>query len=375
MSTPGWRKNTAVTQKLRDAPYDYPFVQSVRLLERSARLQTESSSVEFSMNPVGSFSPPASESIRFTAQHSLSFPGAEISSIEQRKSTSSTSTSTVQWQVKVNMIGLAGAMGVLPYHYSELILNRQKLKDHTLEHFLNLFNHRSTSLYYQASCKYRLALQYERHRLYQADKEAHDNVTHALLALTGLGTRGLLKRLHTADESLAFYSGLFSQKVRTSSGLQQILRTHFNIPVKIEQFIGQWQELIKDVRTRLPDPHNPNGRNACLGRSAMLGKKGWYAQGKVQIILGPLNLRQLEQFAPGTDTLKALNEMVRLYVGMEQSYEFIIRINKADIPERIRMSRQSPPVMGWNTWLSKKSAGFNDDSETMDISVSASRLG
>lgn len=372
MSTTGWRKNTPVTEQLCDAPYDYPFVQSVRLLERSAHLQTENSSYKFSKNPVGSFSPPPSESIRFTAQHTLSFPGAEISSIKQRKPTPSTSTR--QWQVKVNIIGLAGAMGVLPYHYSELILNRQKIKDHTLEHFLDLFNHRSISLFYQASCKYRLALQYDRHRLYQTDKDGHDNITHALLSLAGLGTAGLLNRLHTADESLVFYSGLFSQKVRSSSGLQQILRAHFNIPVKIEQFVGQWQELIRDVRTRLPDQHNPNGRNACLGRSAMLGKKGWYSQGKIQIILGPLNRQQLEQFAPGTETLKALNEMVRLYVGMEQSYEFIIRINKVDIPERIRMNRLSPPVMGWNTWLSKKSAGFNDDSETMDISVSASRL-
>jgi len=106
----------------------------------------------------------------------------------------------------------------------------------------------------------------------------------------------------------------------------------------------------------------------------MLGRKGWYAQGKIQIILGPLSHQQLEHFAPGTDTLKALNEMVRLYVGMEQSYEFIIRINRADIPGRIRMSRQSPPVMGWNTWLSKKQTGFNDDNQTMDISVSANRL-
>ena len=66
----------------------------------------------------------------------------------------------------------------------------------------------------------------------------------------------------------------------------------------------------------------------------MLGKKGWFAQGKIRIVLGPLNSQQLNKFAPGTKALKALNELVRLYKGMVTNYEFIIRIRKNDIPEK-----------------------------------------
>jgi len=370
MSSQGWRKNTSITRKVTEAPFDYPFFQAVRLLERSAVLEKAATQSNIATYPVAGFTPPSTESIRFSTHQSLTFPSSEVEHIDRIENPGGTS----QWHIAVNMMGLSGTMGVLPFHYTELILNREKQKDFSLEHFLNLFNHRTLSLFFQASIKYKLALQYERHQLYHTDKQEKDSATQALLSMIGLGTEGLNHRLYTRDESLLYYSGLFSQRVRTSTGLQQVLRSHFNIPVKIEQFVGQWQDLIEDVRTKLVDLVNPTGRNACLGRNAMLGKKGWFAQGKIHIILGPLNKAQLQQFAPGTTTLKAFNEMVRMYVNMENDYDFIIRIKKSDIPERIQLNRTSPPILGWNAWLSKKSAGFSDSKTTMDITVSASRF-
>ena len=243
-----------------------------------------------------------------------------------------------------------------------------------MEHFFDLFNQRTLSLFFQASAKYHLPLQYERNRLHQTLKDQQEPQTRALLSLIGMGTSGLNNRLYTNDDSLIYYSGLLTQKIRTSTGLKQILRSHFNIPVEVEQFIGQWQELIDDVRSKLPDINNQQGRNVCLGRSAMLGKKGWFAQGKIHIILGPLNKQQLEKFSPGTHALKALNELVRLYVGMENDYDFIIRIKKKDIPEKIQLNKTTPCILGWNSWLSNKPAGHPDNNKTLDISVSASRL-
>lgn len=370
MSSKGWRKNTSITRKLTQAPYEYDFLQAVRLLERSALLEKETTQSSITTNPVARFTPPGSEAVRFSTHQSLAFPSSEIDEVTRRDKNGG----VTQWQMKVNFMGLSGAMGVLPYHYTELLLKRQKIKDDTLEHFFNLFNHRTLSLFFQASVKYNLPLQYERFKLHKPKKKNTDPKTLALLSLIGLGTEGLDNRLYTRDESLLYYSGLLTQKIRSASGLQQLLRSHFCIPVKIDEFIGQWQDLIEDVRTRLPDINHPLGCNACLGRSAMLGKKGWFAQGKIRIILGPLNKAQLKQFGPGTSAFKALNELVRLYVGMELDYEFIIRIKKSDIPDRIRLSAKSPPVIGWNTWLSKNSAGFNTPDKTVDISVCASRL-
>ncbi len=370
MSTKGWRKNTSITRKLTEAPYEYQFLQAVRLLERSAVFEKDNTQSNISSNPVARFTPPGGESLRFKINQSLAFPSSEVKSINRVDKKSAAS----QWQMLVNLMGLTGSMGVLPFHYTELVLKRQKQKDNTMEHFFDLFNHRTLSLFFQASVKYNLPLQYERNRLHSSAKRPQQPLTQVLLSLIGMGSGGLTSRLYTKDESLIYYSGLFSQQVRTSTGLKQILRSHFGIPVKIDQFVGQWKNLIDDVRTRLADFNHPTGCNACLGRSAMIGSKAWFAQGKIRIILGPLNRQQLNQFAPGTYTLKALNELVRMYVGMENDYEFIIRTKKSEIPEHIQLSKKTPPIIGWNTWLANKPGDFAERNETLDITVSASRL-
>lgn len=370
MSTQSWRKNIPVIRQLTEAAYDYSFQQSVRLLERSAVFNKKQNHGAVPTNPVAGFAPPALEAIRFYTHQSLAFPTGEIKSVKRRTMTNSVSP---QWQLIVNLLGITGVQGVLPYHYTELILKRQKMKDETFERFLNLFNHRTISLFYQASIKYRLPVSYERTQLHANQRHKLDQHTQTLLSIMGLGTTGLSGRLYTRDESLVYYAGLFNQKIRNSSNLKQILQSHFDIPVQIEQFVGQWKELIDDVRSKLPDFDNPSGRNTQLGRSLMIGKKGWFAQGKIRIILGPLNKTQLRRFAPGTVTLKALNELVRMYVGMENDYEFRIRIYKRDKPQRISLSAKSPTVIGWDSWLTSKVVNYGPD-ETQDLSISSSRF-
>jgi len=373
MSTTGRRKNTSVISKLAETPYEFPFLQAVRLLERSAALDNNDSKsnkekYSFNKHPVALFTPPNTEAIRFRTNHALNFSSSEISKINK------ISKYKNKWELSVNFMGLTGAQGVLPYHYTEMILKRLKMKDESLSRFLDLFNHRTISLFYQASSKYKLPIEYERKKLNPPKTKNRDDHSQVLLSLIGLGTENLNDRLYIRDESLFYYSGLLSQQVKTTSGLKQILRNYFNIPVEINEFVGQWQELIEDVRTRLPGKENPNGQNNCLGRSVMLGRKGWFAQGKINIVLGPLTKEQLKIFSPGTKALKALNEIVQIYAGMEYSYDFIIKVKRSDIPDKIQLSSKTQAIMGWNTWLSTRSSPSSNKNETLDIKVSSSRI-
>ena len=367
MPTTSWRKTPAVIQDLTDNPQSYTFFQAVRLLERSAALIEKDN--RKAARPVARFTPPGTEAIRFHTQQTLGFPGSEIKSIKQKQR----KTGNKQWHMNINFMGLTGAMSVLPYHYTEMILQRLKLKDESIKKFFDLFNHRTISLFYQAANKYRLPIEYERKKLNPPINEDRDHHSQALLSLIGLGTRGLSNRLYTKDESLIYYSGLFTQQIRTAAGLKQILQHHFDIPVEIREFVGQWQNLIDDVRTRLPGRESPQGQNNCLGRNVMLGKNGWFAQGKIRIILGPLDKTQLHTFAPGTRALMALDELIRIYIGMEYDYDFIIRVKRGDIPDKIQLGKGPSTIMGWNTWLASKAKRFDKD-ETVDITVSAGRV-
>ena len=377
MSTPSRRKNPAVIEQLLRSPHAYSFYQAVRLLERAALLEsralTPGNRMLGARNPIANFVPPATETLRLQTHSSFKFPEAEINAIVRNTSNGSGGPAP-SWRMYTNFMGLTGSVGVMPYHYTELILQRLKQKDESLIHFLDLFNHRMISLFYQAGTKYHLPIEYERKKIAPGTKKTRDTHTQALLSLIGLGTPGLTGRLQIKDESLLFYSGLLTQQVRTASGLRQVLQDYFDIPVKIQEFVGQWQELIPDIRTRLASRLMPKGQNARLGQSAMVGHKGWFAQGKIRISLGPLNREQFYRFAPGTKALRALNDMVRMYVGIERDYDFIIEVKRKDIPKKITLSKNPSPIIGWNTWLSTSDKPTQDNNETLKITVSANRL-
>jgi len=390
MSTASWRKNTAVIDKLAQHPYQFSFKQAVRVIERS---NNYNDSVEMSaIESVGRFMPPQSECIRFTSRQSLSFPSSEISSVEPLYPETNGEKYNNQWKMELNFIGLTGSNGVLPYHYSETVLKRLKLKDKTIAEFFNLFNHRTASLFFQSSSKYFAPLEYERCRLASSStvgtrqknsnqtkaktKNKKDDFTKMLLSLVGLGTGNLTDRLYTSDESLLRYAGLFSSSVRSASALKQILESHFALPVEIKEFVGQWQPLIDDVRTKMPYGGGP-GQNNQLGRTVMLGKSGFFAQGKINIILGPLTAKQLKKFTPHTPHLKALDELVRLYLGFEHDYSFILRTLKKELPSQASFSgsagssNQNRPILGWTSWLSSKAVNPEDGNTVIDIPISA----
>lgn len=370
MSSKSGRKNTSVIEDLQGDPQRYSFVQLVRLLELSSARQNQNEKSDdtnkISAKPIARFSPPQRECIRFLSQQTLTFPENEITRVTRSKG----NTEFNQWQVYTAFLGLNGAQGVLPFHYTRLVLERIKHKDPTLEHFFNLFNHRSISLFFQASVKYHLPIEFERKRSNPESISSRDCISQILHSIVGLGTRGLEQRLSVPDEAILFYGGLFSQQVRSASGLQQILSSYFNVSVRIEEFLGRWQELIDDVRSRMPDRQNPKGQNVCLGRNAMLGKRGWFAQGKVRVVLGPLSGEQFRDFAPGSTALKSINEILRFYIGIENDYDFKILVDRATVPDKVVLNKKNPPIMGWNTWLAKPKDGVDTGQSLMKVSIS-----
>ncbi len=363
------RKNLAVVERLQQSPELVPFFQGVRLLERASVLHNQTAAgSRMNDRPVGQFTPPHTEVLRFYAYLSLGFPGSEIIKVQQQM------FDRGRWQMMVGFIGLTGSTGVLPFHYTELLFQRLKLRDESLRDFLDLFNHRTISLFFQAGVKYRLPIAYERHKLVQQRRERLDAHTHAILSLIGLGTDHLLGQLDVRHETLVFFAGLLNQRTRPASGLRQFINHYFAVPVEIEEFVGEWHDLIDDVRSRLPYPGHPLGQNACLGRSAILGSKGWFAQGKIRIVLGPLNHEQFRRFAPGTTTLRRLHEIVRLYAGTELETEYVLRVARRYIPQRIQLRQAAPPTVGWDTWLASQAAPDAANEDTLDITVSSGRL-
>ncbi|MEP3479185.1 MAG: type VI secretion system baseplate subunit TssG, partial [Fuerstiella sp.] len=354
-------------QELLDEPHEFDFFQAVRLIELFLMGERQHPTP----SPIGGDSGPHKEPIRFRAMPSLSFPPGQIASVRsrtQRKSEAadnetngrnsvneSTSADRIPVDMMVSFMGLTGPNGVLPQHYTSLVIERshQSIKDDTLREFFDLFNHRAISFFYRAWEKYRFQFRYERN-LFASEYE-DDLFTRCLFSLVGLEIPGLRHQFSFDDQALIFYGGLTAQRCRNAIGLEQILKSYFDVPTEVIQFVGQWLDLPTELQTSLPSAAHPLGQNLKLGESAVIGSRAWDVQSRFRVRIGPLSSEKFEQLLPG-ETLDSIAEMIRFYVGPEKDFDIQLVLRRQDV-SALKLSKDgSPqPLLGWNTWLSPTS--------------------
>jgi type VI secretion system protein ImpH len=343
-------RTSADLNGLREEAFRFNFFQAVRLLERHF-LALAQDDPKWRRFPIGQDFPPDREVVRFRALQSLSFPPGEISALRQR---SLTATPEAEWpppELVVTFMGLTGASGVLPYHYTRLILRRLREKDESLREWLDLFNHRLISLFYRAWEKYRLPFVFERTHLDPASMPSAPAV-HGLYCLVGLGTPGLPNRQKFSDEALLFYSGHFAHYPRNAIGLECLLAEYFQLPIVIEQLHGQWLHLERDDWATMPGKKCPKGTNTQLGRNVVIGERVWDRQSKFRIRVGPLSYAQFCSLMPDGERLRVLSQLTRTYVGPEFDFDVQPVLRGPEAPW-CQLTRPGPdaPRLGWNTWV------------------------
>jgi type VI secretion system protein ImpH len=339
-------------QRLREEPFSYDFFQAVRLLQLLRPDAPE----------VGRAGPVEAEPVRFRAMASTSFPPSMIADLQappDRPDAPPTMT--------VSFLGLIGPKGVLPQHYTELIMRQEFSKDRdkgALRAWFDLFNHRLTGLFYRAWEKYRFIVGYERaHRPSSRPKEP-DTFTTALLSLVGLGTRGLADRLRSSspadpvdqsridDLSLLHFAGLFSHRPRNAAGLASILQEYFAQPADVRQFQGQWLELEPGSQSRLGEA--ADSRNA-LGWNVVAGSRVWEIRSKVRIVLGPLSYGDFKAFLPNPShpgSFFALAHLVRFYLGPDLDFDVQLLLKGEQVPLcQLGANDDEGAILGWNSWI------------------------
>jgi type VI secretion system protein ImpH len=319
----------SVADELFAEGYRFDFFEAVRVLER---LYPHRASV-------GREARPTEEVVRFRSHPSLTFPPSAIYEVEPEQEHHPA-------EMSVAFFGLTGPLGVLPRHYTELLLERLRRKDHVLQDFLDLFHHRLISLFYRAWEKYRFPIGYERS---VARSEEYDPFSLTLFDFISMGTKGLRGRLEIGDEALLFYAGLLAQHPRSASALTHILHDYFEIPVEIVQFVGQWLPLSKENRTKLGDGNN------ILGETALVGERVWDQQARFRLRLGPLTFADFHRFLPNSKTFRQLVQFTRFIAGQEFDFEVQLILKAEEVPAcRLGSRGEQTPQLGWSTWLKTK---------------------
>ncbi len=347
------RSDTALIRTLGARPFAFEFFQAVRLLEaRSLR--------DGGHGAVGGDERPENEAVRFRAEPSLAFPSSAIVKLKDPRDAGRSGPP----EASVSFLGLIGPSGVLPHHYTELLIRRLQLNDRALRDFLDLFQHRAVSLFFRAWRKYRLAFDFEHEALTTGGV---DDATRALYALVGLGSGGLRGLASFEPQHAVYFAGAFARPTRTCLGLAGMLGDLLGIPIHVDQFIGRWIPLDPLERTRLGGAREP-GQHDRLGAGAMLGDRAWDIQSKVKIRGGPMDYRSFERLRPGQELLKRTEALTRAYLGPGIGMDFEWSLESGQVqPARLGSSPSSDHRLGRSTWLEARTP----DDYTATVSFSS----
>jgi type VI secretion system protein ImpH len=308
--------------KLVEDSFSFEFFQAVSLLQR----------LKVDKRPVGGFSSPEDEVVRFKVNQRLGFPASEIQKLEIEDDGPA--------EMTVNFMGLTGPQGILPYTYSELILERARAKDYGLAAFLDIFNHRAISLFYRAWQKSRFPVTYSSGK--------RDLFTQYLLDLIGLGTAGLRDRQEIEDEALLHYVGLLAMQSRSATALEQVLADYFEVPVEIQQFTGAWYGLDKSTQCQMQDEESPSTE---IGSSVVVGDAVWDRQGRVRIRIGPLTMDRYNDFLPQGTGYNALRTITRFYSNQCIDFEAQLVLDRSQVPAiALDLDSPQPARLGWVSW-------------------------
>jgi type VI secretion system protein ImpH len=327
---------SSVMERLRQEPYRFDFYYAARLLE----------AMDLKRPRLGTSLRPADDPVRFCQQPSLRFEPSTITEFRPARD-------GVPPRLFTAFLGLLGPNGPMPLHLTEYIRDRERNQaDPTLARFLDLFHHRVISLFYRCWAVNQQAVSF--------DRPESDRFAVYIGSMFGIGSPPFRNRDEVPDLAKLHYSGRLACQTKNAEGLAAILEDFFRVPVRIEQFVGQWLAIPPESRLKLGD--SPD--TGTLGSTAIVGSRVWDCQQKFRIRMGPMSFADYQRMLPSGNSLKRLKAWVRNYINDELGFEVQLVLKAAEVPSLVpgRVGQ-----LGWSTWM--KSRPFEKDAEDLVLQV------
>jgi type VI secretion system protein ImpH len=309
-------------RSLERAPYRFDFFDVLRRFECA---HPEASRLGRALRP-------CDEPIRLGQEASLGFPASPLASFVP-------SAAGKPPRLSVHFLGLLGPNGPLPLHLTEYARDRvRNAGDRALVSFLDVFHHRILTLFYRvwADAQPTVSL----------DRPKEDRFGTYLGSLIGLGMPSLRNRDEFPDQAKLYFAGRFAAQTRNCEGLTAIVETFFGLPVKVEEFAGEWLKLPEEARWRL----GRSARAGVLGQTTVAGARTWQRQSKFRLVFGPLNEDDFHSLLPGGVRLRRLVALVRNYTGDSLNWDVRLHLeHQVNRPFRLGQSSS----LGWTSWLGR----------------------
>lgn len=284
------------------------------------------------------------EAVRLRSHVSLGFDSSDIYSAREGSETGAAFSLTTP------VLSLAGQAGAMPAAFTEMLLERNAAKDFATADFLDIFQHRFLSLFYQGRKKHRLGLGWH--------SPTASSVARCTDALCALGFSPAVNPAVSPPATAANHvpwlrhAGLLGGAPRSMTGLTALLSDRFSLPVRGEQFVGGWHPLESDALTRLGSAH----RSPVLGQTATLGRTYWDQAAGIRLSSNALTLSRLQSLVPGGREHADFSATVRRYLPSDTRVEVVLTPAPDAMPAS-RLSAHAGLKLGWTAWLTGTAPG------------------
>ena len=313
----------AALAHLKAAPYDFDFFEALRRVECAWQ----------QLPRLGTATRPADEPVRLGQKPSLDFPPSMLAQVD--------SSAAGRLKIQAYFLGLYGPQGPLPLHLTEYAHDRMiNSRDTTITAFADIFHHRMLALFYRAWANPRPTVHY--------DRPDSDEFATYVAALIGLGMPALRNRDAWPDRAKLYFSGTLAGGNKTRGGLEAMLRAYLELPVRIEECVGEWLGIEASELMQLGNP-----RTGLLGGS-VLGAQVWSTQHKFRIVIGPADIGDLLKYLPGSPSLGRLRAAVLNYVGYEYAWDIQFVLRRARAPA-VKLGQFGH--LGWSSWVAPPHEG------------------
>jgi type VI secretion system protein ImpH len=259
--------------------------------------------------------------LRFRNSLAFGFPAGQVEALVPQR----IADEPPQFFLTPTFMGLLGAHGALPSHFTERIAAWESSQPDTElaqapRAFLDIFTTRMLALFYGAWRKYRIE-----YSVSVAD--GSDGFLPLLLALAGFSHGAPHDGVR--DAALARYAGVLRQRPASGVVLARVLSHHFGVQVALQEGIGHWDALAPGEQSVLGGRGAQYG--AVLGQAAVLGERCWRPDLRVRVRIGPLSRAQFERFLPNAAGARALRTLLGLFAAPTLSYEVVLVLARTEL--------------------------------------------
>lgn len=239
-------------------------------------------------------------------------------------------------KVDIKGFGLFGSNGPLPLHLTEYVYEKRvHHKDTTLNDFVDIFHHRLISLFYKAW------------------RNAQSIISLDGKSDTWQFSRYIGSSIGIADQqecqpdvshySKMYYSGYLLNKHMPVSHLKEILSKYFNVPVSIDENVGQWVDASEFSTVLSSQGSLP------LGQGLLIGDKIFDATQKFRINVGPLSPEVYLKFLPNKSLSKKLIHWVEQFSRYQYQWDVKLIVDRDQIDQQTL--GQNTIALGYTSWL------------------------